>query len=227
MFTVETKICSKKDCKQANPQLLSEFRRNKAAKDCLNSWCKKCEAIVKTKWKVKNKSREQANLRYADIKRRKGDCERPSHQIERNFNKSNWTKEFRAEYAKNYRKMNADKLRYNASTYYVNKYRTDVNYRLASNLRGRIRKIVNRVARTGSAVKDLGCSIDEFQTYLESKFEPGMTWENHSQLGWHVDHIIPLSSFNLTDSEQFKKACHYTNLQPLWAKDNLKKSDKT
>ena len=52
-----------------------------------------------------------------------------------------------------------------------------------------------------------------------------MSWENHSQTGWHIDHIKPLSRFDLSDREQFLEACHYSNLQPLWAEDNLSKSD--
>ena len=71
----------------------------------------------------------------------------------------------------------------------------------------------------------MGCSISELKDYLESKFQVGMTWENHSQTGWHIDHIKPLSHFDLSDRDQFLQACHYTNLQPLWAKDNLSKSD--
>ena len=80
--------------------------------------------------------------------------------------------------------------------------------------------------KNGSAVKDLGCSIDELKTYLESKFQLGMTWDNWSKDGWHIDHIKPLSSFDLTDKKQLLEACHYTNLQPLWATDNLSKGDK-
>jgi len=84
--------------------------------------------------------------------------------------------------------------------------------------------MVNKGIKAGSAVKDLGCTIPELIKYLESKFQLGMTWENHSSTGWHIDHIIPLCEFDLTDREQFLKAAHYTNLQPLWAEDNLKKN---
>jgi len=62
--------------------------------------------------------------------------------------------------------------------------------------------------------------------HLESKFQEGMSWENYGKNGWHLDHIIPLSAFDLTDPEQLKIACHYTNIQPLWARDNLVKSNK-
>lgn len=75
--------------------------------------------------------------------------------------------------------------------------------------------------RNGSAVRDLGCSIPEFKTYIENKFVDGMSWDNHGE--WHLDHIKPLASFDLTDRSQLLIACHYTNYQPLWAIDNLKK----
>jgi hypothetical protein len=66
-----------------------------------------------------------------------------------------------------------------------------------------------------------GCDFDFLKKYIESKFVEGMSWENKEL--WHIDHIKPLSSFDLTDEEQLKEACHYTNLQPLWAYDNLSK----
>ena len=100
--------------------------------------------------------------------------------------------------------------------------KTDINFRLASNLRHRLWKSI----KTGSHVKDLGCSIDQLKTHLESKFTDGMSWDNYGSKGWHIDHVIPLSSFDLKDREQFLKACHYSNLQPLWAMDNILKGNR-
>lgn len=67
--------------------------------------------------------------------------------------------------------------------------------------------------------------MPEFMAYLEAKFTDGMSWKNYGK--WHIDHIKPLASFDLTDPEQVKAACHFTNLQPLWASDNISKGAKT
>jgi light-regulated signal transduction histidine kinase (bacteriophytochrome) len=120
-----------------------------------------------------------------------------------------------------YCESNKDKI----NSYFRNKTKTDIQYKLRKNLRCRLRSAINNNQKVGSAVKDLGCTIDELKPYLESKFQSGMTWDNWTSDGWHIDHIKPLSSFDLTDRHQFLEACHYTNLQPLWAKDNLLKSD--
>jgi hypothetical protein len=101
---------------------------------------------------------------------------------------------------------------------------TPLEKRIKRNLRSRLNKALQGNYKTGSAVRDLGCSIEELKKYLESKFQDGMTWDNYGQ--WHIDHIRPLCSFNLQDPEELKKVCHYSNLQPLWAKDNLDKRNK-
>jgi hypothetical protein len=110
--------------------------------------------------------------------------------------------------------------------YQAERERTDLNYKIKKLLRTRLYHSIKGESRKGSAVSDLGCTIEQLKTYIESKFAPGMGWSNWSTNGWHLDHVRPLSSFDLTDQEQLKKACHYTNLQPLWASDNLKKSNK-
>lgn len=124
---------------------------------------------------------------------------------------------------KRYQK-NKKKLLIKQNERHNNRYRSDLKYRLRCILRSRFRFALKGNFKSGSAVRDLGCSIEQLKLHLESKFQPGMTWENYGQ--WHIDHIQPLSSFDLTDLEQIKIACHYTNLQPLWAVDNLRKSSK-
>jgi hypothetical protein len=103
---------------------------------------------------------------------------------------------------------------------------TDVEFKLVGNLRRRLNIALKKNVKTGSAVRDLGCSIEQFKAYIESMFQSGMDWNNWSRHGWHIDHIRPLSNFDLLDAEQLKMACHYTNLQPLWATSNLIKGSK-
>lgn len=102
----------------------------------------------------------------------------------------------------------------------------DTQYKLSCNLRSRLGAAMSTYLndRTVSAVRDLGCTIEELVSHLQARFQEDMTWENYGE--WHIDHIIPLSSFDLEDIEQAKLACHYSNLQPLWAIDNLRKNNK-
>jgi hypothetical protein len=76
---------------------------------------------------------------------------------------------------------------------------------------------------TSSAVHDLGCSLSNLVSYLEARFQPDMSWKNWGRKGWHIDHVKPLKAFDLTNPTEYAAACHYTNLQPLWAADNIAK----
>lgn len=102
----------------------------------------------------------------------------------------------------------------------------DPIFKLNKHIRTRLRVALKNKQKKGSAIKDLGCSILELKSYLEAQFQLGMTWNNYGFRGWHIDHIKPLSSFDLSNREELLKAVHYTNLQPLWARDNLSKSNK-
>lgn len=104
--------------------------------------------------------------------------------------------------------------------------KTDVHYKISVLLRVRLSVAILGGQKYGSAIKHLGCSIDEFKKYMESLFLPGMSWANHGVNGWHIDHIRPLSSFDLSSESDISKACHYTNLQPLWASENIRKGNK-
>jgi len=100
-------------------------------------------------------------------------------------------------------------------------------YKLEKNLRKSVWRYIRQKEGKHLKTKNLvGCSFEHLKKHLESQFQPKMSWNNYGKLGWHVDHIIPCASFDLTDPEQQKKCFNYTNLQPLWARDNLRKKDK-
>jgi hypothetical protein len=110
--------------------------------------------------------------------------------------------------------------------YYKDRYENDLHYRLKVILRNRVRTALKHNFKSGHTLEMLGCSIEDFRKHLESKWQPGMSWDNHAIDGWHIDHVIPLDRFDLSDPEQLAKASHYTNMQPLWWQDNLAKRDK-
>ena len=128
-------------------------------------------------------------------------------------------------YTKNYRKANPDKIRIHKKRHKKKRFQNSIQVRIKKILRSRIESIMRRIKQKKlfSLSKAIGCNAEELKNYLESKFLPDMSWDNHGLYGWHIDHIKPLCSFDLTDEKQFNEACHYTNLQPLWSKDNLKK----
>lgn len=104
------------------------------------------------------------------------------------------------------------------------KKRENVTLRMLSNLRSRIVQFVKskNIHKDNKTLDLVGCSTDFLREHLEKQFTDGMSWDNYGS--WHIDHIIPLSSAN--NSEEMNKLCHYSNLQPLWAYDNLRKGNK-
>ena len=110
--------------------------------------------------------------------------------------------------------------------YHKEKRQTDILFKIADNLRSRIRGFINcgKVSKNNKTFQLIGCSPNVVKVYLESKFDEKMDWSNYGLHGWHIDHIVPLSSAKT--EEDLYKLCHYTNLQPLWAKDNWSKSNK-
>lgn len=99
-------------------------------------------------------------------------------------------------------------------------------YRLLQNLRNRVYQVLRgRAVKSATTLALIGGSITDLHKHIEKKWKPGMTWENYGP-SWHVDHIKPCVKFDLTDPAQQRECFHYTNLQPLWALDNLRKGAK-
>lgn len=102
--------------------------------------------------------------------------------------------------------------------------KTDMAYRLKTRLRYRMWVALHGIRKADKTSKLLGCTYEEFRNHLASQFIEGMSWDNYGE--WHIDHINPCASYNLLDPEEQKKCFHYTNMQPLWAIDNIRKSNK-
>lgn len=163
------------------------------------------QAEYNRKYREANKEKIRAYDRQRNALRRAD----PTFAAEQNVRKQLW------------RKNNPDKHLQTQRAWENNQRATNPQWKLSKNLRHRLRKAMLGETKGVSAVRDLGMSIADFREYLEKMFTEGMTWDNYGE--WHIDHIQPLNSFDLTDKEQALKACHYTNLQPLWAEENLRK----
>lgn len=105
------------------------------------------------------------------------------------------------------------------------RYKNQPEFAVLSRLRNRMRVVVRVCGgkKADKAAELLGAPLSVVREHLERQFRPGMTWENNSVSGWHIDHIRPCAAYDLTDPEQQKKCFHYSNLQPLWATENMVK----
>lgn len=136
----------------------------------------------------------------------------------------NWKEENKTEvdaYNKRYRAEHSKEH----SAYIKRRREEDARYKLICAVRNMLNNAFNKRTKVGKnkqAEDLLGCSLEFFIEHLQCQFEEGMTLENHGE--WHIDHIIPLSS--ATTEEEIIKLNHYTNLQPLWAKENIRKRNK-
>lgn len=149
--------------------------------------------------------------------------ERVAEWNRRYYSKSG-KKEAQRAYAKAYRQR--PEVRERLRQQEKERRKTDPQFALRQGLRCRIRSALSDQGTYKKETTEelLGCSIQEFHQHLESQFLPGMTWGNRSE--WHIDHIKPCAAFDLTNEEERKACFHYTNLRPLWKKDNLRKGAK-
>ena len=205
-MTAAVKYCS--GCGEVKP--ISAFHRKTGAKDGLQTYCRVCKNARDRDWQQANPAlvrkynqrRRAAHPNLARDSARQYRKERPDR-----------TRDAVHRYSRNHR----DCIRIRERL----RRQQDPIHRLVCNLRTRLSRAVRGKYKGGSAVRDLGCSIEELMVHLSSMFALGMSRDNYGQ--WQIDHIVPLASFDLTKPTQVKRACHYTNLQPLWAEDNARK----
>lgn len=124
-----------------------------------------------------------------------------------------------------YYKLNTVKVREQESRYRKKRRIKDPEFKLKNSVRNHVYQFLTK-NKINKSITYLGCSLAVLKKYLESKWLENMTWENYGRNGWHIDHIHPLSKADFTNLEDVRKVLHYTNLQPLWAVDNIKKGNK-
>lgn len=133
---------------------------------------------------------------------------------------NNYDPQAKSAYDKDYRAKNKDRILAYKNKWYNDKYHSDLSFNMQKRLRTRVRNALNGNSKSASTLELLGCTPEHARFHIESQFTEGMTWENI-----HIDHIQPCASFDLEDPNEQRKCFHYTNLQPLLAEDNLRKSD--
>jgi hypothetical protein len=139
----------------------------------------------------------------------------------------NWVKANRSKvnaYAR--KRTKKPKIREKRQNAWNKRYHTDIQFKLADRFRKRFKKVMKGKSKSEKTLSYLGCSTEKLKEHMESQFTEGMNWNNHGFTGWHIDHIIPCSSFDLTKEEDIRKCFHYTNLQPLWGIQNMQKGSK-
>lgn len=221
-----------KECRTLKPA--TDFNSSLTSVDGRKSKCKLCyvqrrENNPELKAKFKKSSNEcAARYRQNNIEKVK-EKEKKYKEINKGkireqikvYRENN--KEKISERTKIYKNNNKEKINERRRKYMESK-QNDPRFKIERSLRGRIWKAVKKGYKTAKTMELLGCEIEVFMKHIENQFTEGMTWENYGE--WHLDHARPCASFNLLDPEQQKICFHYSNLQPLWAKDNLSKGAK-
>ncbi len=207
------KVCKTCDCEKD----LGEFWKHSETKDGYRPSCKSCIKQQSSKHYIQNfdkykerlkkwKSENKDKMDAINAKHRRSDRRKETLEVWRDKNREDINK-----YQRQWKN---------------NKYKNDNSYRLNMNISRAIRLSLNGKKKGHKWVSLVNFTLDSLIKHLESQFKPGMTWENYGE--WHIDHIIPISYFNITDfnCEDFKKCWSLNNLQPLWAKDNLTKGNR-
>jgi hypothetical protein len=140
------------------------------------------------------------------------------------YRKANLKKILRKE--AEYRKAHRKEITARNNAYAQRRCLEDPDYRMRHRLRARIRLALRGKKKMASTLELVGCSVEFLRAHLQKLFKKGMAWENYGVKGWHVDHIRPCASFDLSDLRQQRQCFHYTNLQPLWWWENIQKGDK-
>lgn len=186
-----------------------DFHKDKTKKDGYCNQCKICKI-------------NYLNIYYKENREKVNEKNRQYNKKNKEYFKIRYKKNI--EYYKQYKQENKEKIREQKREYSKKRRQTDILFKLTHNIRNLIYQSIknNGYTKRSKTFKILGCNYEEFKLYIERQFKDGMSWENSGQ--WHYDHIYPVSLAK--DEEELIRLNHYTNFQPLWAEDNLRKGNK-
>ena len=206
-----------------------KYKTDEERKEALKIWRKKYQSSEKYKEKHKKAQKAYADKNrdyYRKYDKNRRDTGAQKEYLKNYFEKKNietYEKEgvsMQTIYGREWRKKNP-----NWKKLYNRKRKEDVVYRMHEVLRSYISRSIKGKIKKGKQTKEIvGIPLNEFKNYIETKFKPGMNWSNYGE--WHLDHIKPIKAHDLTLEGELEKCFHYTNFQPLWAKDNYKKGSK-
>lgn len=227
-----------KSCTQCQTEKpLEEFFRCAAARtDGRKAECKECTKERKRGYNRKNSVKVAASLlMWKAANPEKVDAHRAKDATRQKEKRKNTPKRPRPPRMSAEIKAAKQKARHAAwraknaqhiSNYTKQKKAQNPAFRIACNLRKRLSFLVRKASatKTKQTLTLLGCPLKSFLLYLESLWQPGMSWENYGE--WHIDHVVPCAIFDLTKPDHQERCFHFSNLQPLWAVDNWRKNDK-
>lgn len=178
----------------------NDFHKHPLTKTGRLGYCKACKNAY---MKLRSDNNPEVNIRSKE-------------RYYKNHEKSK--ERYRNQYLKH-----RDKKIKKACEYNKRRLKTDPLFKLKATLRSRILTALKNNKKSDLTMRLTGCSLENLRSHIEKQFKEGMSWDNHGIKGWHIDHIIPCKYFDLSDPEQQKKCFHYSNLQPLWWWENLRK----
>jgi len=221
---MEYKECKK--CGQVKP--IDEFGKDKYSSDGFTCYCKECRNLQSKKYYSKHK--DEIKLQKKEYREKNPDkiinTRRKYKYRNKVYYKRYYERHREQILGRKKRQSKSDSYRYKRRKRQNNKYYTDIRFKLDKCISSVMYTSLKR-NKNGHHWEDLvGYTLDDLMTHLESLFQPGMSWDNYGD--WHIDHIIPRSYFNFTsyDDPEFIQCWSLDNLQPLWAEENLKKSNK-
>lgn len=179
---------------------LKQFTKNKTGKFGRRSMCKQCDKEYQAKFYIENKEKiTKSNKKW----------------LSKNYDKHR-------KYQKRWRHENINLVRKYHRNYLKQKRKTNAGFKIAHNIRVRMTQAIKKHYKALDTFSLIGCDIEYLMYYLQEQFKKGMSWDNYGD--WHIDHIKPCASFDLSKEKEQQKCFHYSNLQPLWAEDNQRKS---